>query len=143
MPPALLAFLARPIVKWVGGALLVVLALWFAIHTWNNYKEGLIEQGRKAGFEQAQKQFNDKIAENDRVNREVERGLVAGLQGFAEAFGKQQASRVTVENKIEKGVERQIAEKPEVFNNPACVVPADVIEGRNDIRALGPKSEEK
>jgi hypothetical protein len=141
-PPAVLAFVSKPIVKYLGGALVIGLAVWFAVHSWNNYKAGLIEQGRKAGFSQAEAQFNAKIAENDRVNREVERGLIQGLTGFAKAFNDQRDTRVTVENRIARDIQAQIAAKPEVFNNPACVVPSDVIEGRNQIRAEGPRAED-
>ena len=142
-PPAILAFVSKPIVKYLGGALVVGLAVWFAIHTWNNFKEGLIEQGRKAGFEQAEKQFNARIAENDRVNRRVEQGLTEGISEFLKGFSARQNQRIVVENRIGRDITREIASKPEVYNNPECVVPQDVIDGRNEIRAQGPKAEDK
>lgn len=138
----LMAFLTRPFMKWIGIGLLALLVIGFAVHKWNNFTESLIEEGRVLGFKECQDAVNKKIAENDRVNRKVEERVGSELDGFEKELNKIRDGRINKETIINNRVEKSISDSPEVFNNPDCVVPQDVIDGRNAIRNLGPKGVE-
>lgn len=138
-----MAFFARPLVKkllpWVFGGLFAAILLWVAIGKWNNFKEGLIEQGRVEGRAEVTEQVRKKVAENNRVNREVDSRIKARLDAFADRFEKDRTQRVETENRSERIIERTIVEQPQIFNNPNCAVPQDILDQRNAIRRLGPE----
>lgn len=136
------AFLARPLVKYLGGALLIGLALWFAIAQFNNWKDGIREEGRLQGRAEVTKEFQAIVDENNRVNRKVEAKVDEALNKFVGKLEKT-LDRVRGDSaKIAGGIVDQINRNPQVFNNKQCETPKETIDARNAIRALGPKGKQ-
>lgn len=132
---AILSYLAKPWVKYVAIGLVAALAFWFCVHQWNGFKEGLRQEGR----DQVTAKVQQAIKTNDANNRSLEQALQESLAGFGTKLDvtltkldqRQQVSTQTI-SKI-------IRDRPQVFNNPVCVTPPDVIAERNKIRAEGPE----
>lgn len=145
IPVGVAAFLAKPLVKkflpWVLGGVAAAILLWVAVGKWNSYKEGLREEGRAQGRAEVTEQYRKQVAENNRVNREVEKQVGDKLTDFAEKIERERIERISNENRASRTIERTIIEQPQIFNNPACTVPQEVIDQRNTIRALGPKED--
>lgn len=136
------ALFARPLVKkllpWALGGIVAAILMWVAVAKWNHFKEGLIDQGRIEGRAEVTEQVRQKVADTNRVNREVEQRIGNRLDKFAEQFNKDRSHRIDSENRSERIIERTIVEQPQIFNNPNCAVPQDVLDQRNAIRHLGP-----
>jgi hypothetical protein len=64
--------LVRTIGKYVGGALLIALAVWFAVHKWNAYKASIFEEGRQQGRAEVTLEYKKIVESNDATNRRVE-----------------------------------------------------------------------
>lgn len=134
------AFFARPLVKYLGGALLIGLAVWFAVHSFNNWKDGIREEGRLQGRAEVTKEFQAIVDENNRVNRKVEQKVDDALNRFVGKLEITLSKVRTDSAKIAGGIVDQINKNPGVFNNKQCETPKETIDARNAIRALGPKA---
>src|SRR4051812_36003333 len=75
-------FIKSPIGRYVGGALLIGIALWIAVHKFNNWKDGIREEGRLAGRAEVTAEVQAVVAENNRVNRQVEQRVDTALTSF-------------------------------------------------------------
>lgn len=135
VPVALLSFFAKPLVRYVGLALLVAMVIGFAVHRFNGFKESLREEGRQ----QMVQKYRGIVAKNNEDNRRIERDIQSSLDGYGQRLDaaldrmneKQRAQAQTVLKAIEQN--------PKVFNNPVCTTPKEVIDARNEIRKAGPK----
>jgi hypothetical protein len=132
------AFFARPLVKYLGGALLIGLMIWFAVNKWNNFKDGLIEEGRLAGRAEVTAEFEALVAENNRVNREVEQRVDGALTNFADRVDQVLRRLRVQEGRIAGDIMKQINRNPQIFDNRTCDTPQETIDSRNAIRRLGP-----
>lgn len=136
---ALPALFAKPLIRYLGGALLVALVVWFAVHKWNAYTDSLREEGRLVGRAEVTREVAAVVAENNRVNRNVEAAVQTALNSFTERL-EGTLERVRAQSgKQTTIIERRIAERPEVFDNRQCDTPKEIIDARNEIRRLGPK----
>jgi vacuolar-type H+-ATPase subunit E/Vma4 len=139
IPAPVVSFLAKPLVKYLGGALLVGIVLWIAVAKFNNWKDSIREEGRLAGRAEVTQEFQAIVDENNKVNRRVEKRVDEALTGFVTRL-ESTLDRVRGQSaQIAGDINQQIKRNPEKFNNQVCVTPKDTIESRNAIRALGPK----
>ena len=133
--PALLAFLARPLVRYIGICLLILSLILFVNHRFNSFKESLREEGRV----QMAEKYRGIVKQNDADNRRIERDV----QGSLDAYGKRlEASLSRMDAKqqaMAQSTLKIIRERPQIFNNPVCNTPQDVMDARNDIRKQGPR----
>ena len=137
------AFFARPLVKFLGGALLIGLAVFLAVHQFHKFEDGLREEGRLKGRKEVTVEFQAIVDENNKVNRKVEQKVDDALGRFV---GKLEDTLTKVRGdsaKIAGNVVYQIDKRPQIFANPVCDTPQDTIDSRNAIRALGPKQNAK
>lgn len=135
MPVALLSFFAKPIVRYLGGALLAVLVMIFVVHKWHGYQESLRQEGR----EQMAEQVAQVVKQNDLNNRKLEQGLQTVLEGYGNRLDLSLQRMDARSQKHADTVTRIIEKQPEIFNNPVCTTPPEIIDERNKIRAEGPK----
>lgn len=138
--PMLLAFFTKPLVKYLGGAILIGLLCWFAVHKWNNFKEGLVEEGRQLGREEVTIEFENLVADNNETNRKVEQKVEEALSMFTDGLDRT-LNRVRQQTQvIERDIGTTIIKQPEIYYNEKCETPKDMLDLRNGIRRLGPKS---
>lgn len=134
------AFLAKPLIKRFGkyflGAIAIGLLSWFIIGKWNDFKDDLVEQGRKKGVAEATEKFNKQIADNDRRNRKVEEQTEKTVIKFVDRIVKTNNKRKDEEQEISEDINDNI---DKLSNNDVCYVSDEIIEDRNRIRALGPQ----
>jgi hypothetical protein len=138
--PLLLSFFARPLVKYLGGALLIGLMVWFAVHKWNNYKDSLIEEGRLKGRAEITLEYKKIVASNDATNRRVEKKVDEALGDFSAGLDKELGKLRANERGVANDILIRINKDPSTFNNKVCDTPKDVMDARNAIRKMGPKA---
>lgn len=118
--------------KWVVPLVIVVLAFFYANHLINKARI----EGYNNGVAVTEKKYADKIAEEDKKNREFE-GL---LRDIVEDFGvkavEQAAARVSKETVYKETLKVTIKDNP-VYEQ--CVADEKAIDQRNAIRRLGYK----
>lgn len=131
-----MTFLASPLAKWVGGGLVIAVALFFAVKAWNNFTNGLVEKGRAQGRAEITEQYRKQVADNDRVNRQVEAQVEASVQRFADRLSERLKTLDKSAQVQADKIERQIAANPSAF---ACETPQETMGARNAIRAQGPQ----
>jgi hypothetical protein len=138
IPLPVVSFFAKPLVKYLGGALLIGLVLWVAVAKFNNWKDSIHEEGRLAGRAEVTQEFQAIVDENNRVNRKVEARVDEALDGFVTRL-ERTLDRVRGQSAtIATNITQQIARDPAKFDNRQCDTPKETIESRNAIRRLGP-----
>lgn len=134
----LLGFVSKPLVKYLGGALLVGIIIWVAVAKFNNWKDSIREEGRLAGRAEVEAQVREIVANNNRVNRTVEQQVDSALNQFTGRL-TEQLDRIRGESTTYyRTIERQIAGNP-ILTNPQCNTPQETLDARNGIRRLGPE----
>jgi hypothetical protein len=133
--PILLTYLTKPFVKYLVGAVGVALLLWFLVHKFHGYQESLRQEGR----EQAMAKVALIVRANDQNNRSLEQSLQSMLNQFGQRLDTSLATMDAKQRQSQQNIRTIIQSRPQVFRNPACNTPKDVIDERNRIRALGPK----
>lgn len=139
IPIGVASFFARPLVKYLGGALLIGLLVWFAVHKWNAYKDGLIEEGRLKGRAEITLEYKKIVAANDATNRRVEAKVDEALVRFDEGVDKSLAKLRANERGVATDILKRINTDPK-FRDKQCETPPEVMAGRNKIRQMGPKA---
>lgn len=140
LPVGLMSFFARPLVKYLGAALVIGLLVWFAVAKWNAYKAGIFEEGRLKGRDEITLEYKKIVASNDATNRRVEQKVDEALDDFSNGIDAKLARLRTDERKVATDIINRINKDPGTFNNKVCETPQDVMDARNAIRKMGPKA---
>ncbi len=138
----IIAFFAKPLIKkflpYFLGALFLSIIIGWGVHKWHGYRDSLVEQGRQAGVAQMRDAYQKQVAANNQLNRFVEQRIQQGINDFSTKYEKDRQARILKEKASMGAIENKIAARPELYTNPACQIPPDMIAERNRIRALGP-----
>lgn len=118
--------------KWVLP-ILVAIAAYFWI---NNMISNAREEGEKVGYEAAETEFREKVAEEDRRNREFEKRLEKIVGNYGVKIVNEAMQRVSKETILKETLRETVKNNP-VYEQ--CIADVQAIEQRNLIRQLGPK----
>lgn len=94
------------------------------------------EEGHAAGYAQAETEFKEKVAEEDRRNREFEERLKDIVGSYGVRIVNEAMERVSKETILKETLKETIKNNP-VYEQ--CIADVQAIEQRNLIRELGPK----
>lgn len=132
---AIFAFLARPWVKYLAAAIAAALVIAFMVHRWNAFTDSLRQEGRD---EMAQK-IALVVKQNDQNNRSLEQSLQTTLNQYGQKLDQSLQQMDSRQQTTTQTITKIIHDRPQIFNNPVCNTPPDVIAERNKIRAEGPR----
>lgn len=142
IPAFLLKFLAMPLIKRFGKPFLIALviggAIWLAHTKFEDYKEGLIQQGFEDGYSKAGEDMSERIEKS----REENIALETEIENITNKYFTLQEENDTLRKRNEQSAADRISHRMVEIspdNKEQCALPADVVDDRNAIRALGPK----
>lgn len=117
---------------------LVPLLLAIGAYFWVNHAiDSAYNNGHKAGYSKAEQEFKDKVAEEDKRNREFEERLKDIVGSYGVRIVNEAMERVSKETILKETLRETVKNNP-VYEQ--CIADVQAIEQRNLIRELGPKS---
>ena len=117
---------AIPLKYLIGGGLAIALtvAAWFLIR---DIKHDAYEAGRA----DMAKDYRDKVAENERLNRQLENALIDKATAVQQAVEKTISAMVTKSNDTTIRIQRELDARPELEK---CQLPKEILDMRNEAR---------
>lgn len=117
--------------KWVLPLILAIIAYFWVVDAISDARK----EGYKSGFDAAEVQFKEQVAQENIRNRKFEDRLKVVLGGWGETIIKEASERNTKEITLKETL-RETIKNNTVYEQ--CVADAQAIEIRNSIRKLGP-----
>lgn len=117
--------------KWILPILIAIAAYFWV----NNMIDNARDEGHKAGYEKAETEFKEKVAEEDRRNREFEERLEKIVGNYGVKIVKEAMERVSKETILKETLRETVKNNP-IYEQ--CIADTQAIEQRNLIRDLGP-----
>ena len=121
--------------KWLLPIIIAIVAYFWV----NNMISNARQEGYDNGYSVAETEFKEKVAAEDKRNREFEDRLKTIIGDYGVTIVKEAMERVSKETILKETLRETIKNNP-VYEQ--CIADTQAIEQRNLIRELGPKSKE-